>query len=125
MDETQSGSEDEDEYEGEGEGEGEGEDETESDASSGLPGGTCELGELTGQPACDACLEQSCCDLAQACADHPTCGCTFACLATGSELLGCVLACGLGQVELSPVELEPLLGCATSVCLGECSLAGS
>lgn len=96
-----------------------------TDAPSDFPGATCELAELTEQPSCDACLAQSCCDLAQACADHSTCGCIFACLAAGDESPGCVLACGLELGELSPAQLEPLLGCATSHCLGDCALAES
>jgi hypothetical protein len=70
------------------------------------------------EPACGACLAQSCCDLALECAALDDCACLAECLTSGGNNGTCKSACGAKAEDIP--ELDSLLACVTDMCSASC-----
>ncbi len=91
------------------------------DASNGgTMGGSPGQCIQTGNQACDACLNASCCDSILACEQNTSCTSLYQCLAACAQNdQSCIDQC-ISQYGDGKDALEQVLSCADQACTGKC-----
>jgi hypothetical protein len=93
--------------------------------TGGSAGGTACNQNQTGDPVCDACLNQNCCPEIQACEANPACVALIGCIQTNCQGAPDITACALQNCTAhigGAGEAQAIQQCSGASCPNECSL---